>query len=282
MNIQEFSMETVISIIALVIAIASFIVTIINVKKISKWQEQDIILRQKSNEEKKLAPYIELVHDTYCNFDELFYTYSSLANTFLDKIVNYADYYNNGYGTNKHALRHHMVYASDEIINKHKNDILFKHPQYLFNNLLNHKYRKLDYKLDLKGKSNLNSIETHLKILNENIDPEKKHLYLKKLIELTSPVYKIYSENKEKFDTSIKELEKAMIKYEHYDFNKTINNFYLEFLGILNLLRYIKEVSTTYTIEFNEDFTYLDLSEILYKITSIMIVNEGVLKLHKS
>ncbi len=281
MNNQEFNLEIIISLIALIVSVVSFIVAKRNMQKVSKWQEQDIQLRQKNEEEKKLAPYIQLVHDTYCSFDDIFSNYSRTANIFLDKIVNLADSYNNSKGTNKHALRHHMVYASDEIIKKHNEDILFQHPEYLFNNLLNGKYRKLDYKLDLKGKNSLGTIEAHLKILNENIDSDKKHLYLQSLIELTKIVYQIYYDNKEKIDNSIKELEKAMIKYKHFDFDTTINSFYLEFNGLLNLLRYIKEISTTYTREFDEEFTFLNLSEILYKITSIMIVNEGILKLHK-
>lgn len=72
-----------------------------------------------------------------------------------------------------------------------------------------------------------------------------------------------------------------MIRYQYYDSNKKTTDFYLEFLSLLNLLLYIKEISTTYTREYESIIDYLALSEILYKITSIMIVNEGILKIHK-
>lgn len=270
-----------ISLLALLISVLSYTTAKKSMKRASKWQEEDIQIRKNLEKQKKLAPYIDLVHKTYCDFEELFSDYSRVANQFYNRIVDLADTYNNSNGTNNHALRHHMAYACDNIIEENRDDILFQHPEYLFNNLLNRKYRKLDYKLDLQKNDDLNTVEKHLKILNENIDPSKKHLYLDDLIKLAPSVYQIYYDNKEKIDKSIKQLENEMKKYKYYDFDNTINDFYLEFKGLLNLLRYIKEVSTTYTNEFDKDFTTLTLSEIVYKITSIMIVNEGVLKISK-
>jgi len=275
---EELGLELSISLFALVVSIASFIVAKRSMQKASIWQEKDLLLRNQFETEKKLAPYIDLVHEIYCDCKDLLSKYSRSANIFFDKVINLADRYDNDLGTNEYALRHRMSNACHEIIKTHDEDILFQHPEYLFNNLLNSYYRQLDYNLDLKGKTDLTLIENHLKILNENIDPYDKHAYLQDLIELASNVYQVYYENEEKIDKAINELEKAMIKYKHFDFDTTINNFYLEFKGLLNLLLYIKEVSTTYTREFDRDFTPLNLSEILYKIASIMIINKGILK----
>jgi len=219
------------------------------------------------------------VHDTYCDFQDLFSEYSSISNQFFNDIVDLADTYDKG--TSNMALRHRMSEASYKIIEEIKDDILFQHPQYLFNNLLNWKYRKLDYKLDLKNKKNLTLIENNLKVLHENMNSKQKNMYLNELINRAPKVYKLYSDNSEKINEGILKLEKAMIEYKNYDFDRTLTEFYLEFKGLLNLLLYIKEISTTYTCEFDEDFDNLTLSEVLYKIASIMIVNEGVLKLSK-
>ena len=274
-------MESNLSIIAIFISVFSLIVAWRTMSKNSKWQQHDLKIRQDEEERKRLEPYINLVHNTYCELNDLFSKYSTTANGFFNEIINLADKYDNGKGNNTEPLRHHMCHSCYDILEELKEDILIKHPEYLFNNILNRKYRNLDYKLDLKNKKKLTKIETNLKILNEHIDPDKKHIYLDELIKRSQKVYNIYFDNKEKIDNAIKDLENSMIRYQYYDFNKKTTDFYLEFLSLLNLLLYIKEISTTYTRDYESIIDYLALSEILYKITSIMIVNEGVLKIHK-
>jgi len=146
---------------------------------------------------------------------------------------------------------------------------------------LSGRYRQLDYKINLKNKNKLTSIENDLKLLNENINPKDQLKYLSELTCQISIVHDIYHENKKKIDETIKEFEDAMLKYKHYDFDTRLTPFYLEFKAHLNLLLYIRETSTSYThIPYNE-FDDKILSEILFKISSIMIVNHGILKLSK-
>lgn len=279
---NDFFNELNISLVAIVVSVISIVVAWRTYSKTVVWQREDITMRRQAEERQKLEPYVELVHKMYCSFDKLFSNYSTEANSFFSSIVDLADTYNNGNGTNEMALRHHMTDSVYKIIEKINEEILFQHPEYLFNNLLNHKYRKIDYKLDLQKKSKLNPIEYNLKILHENMNPKEKKLYVEEVIKRSEKVHNIYKNNSVRIEEAITELENAMIKYQNYDFDRVITKFYLDFKGLLNLLLYIREVSTTYTREFEEDFYYLTLSEVLYKITSIMIVNEGVLKLHKS
>ncbi|CAM3470011.1 hypothetical protein [Arcobacter aquimarinus] len=285
---NEFDTEHIISSVAIIVSTIALAISWRTMTKTSQWQKTDILIRQKTeerqriNEEKKrLAPYMELVNSTYHEFDNLFSEYSTAANQFYSEIVSLADIYNNGKGTNNKALRHHMCDACDIIIEEVEDNILLQHPEYLFTTVLNRRYRRLDYKLDLKQNKNLNKVEYNLKVLHENMNSKDKNLYLKELIKRIEKVNNIYKKNKDKIDSTINKLEEAIKKYKYYDFDTTINEFYLDFKSLLNLFLYIRKVSTNYTEEYDEDFYYLTLSEILYKLSSIMIVNHGILKTSK-
>lgn len=218
-------MESTLSIVAIFISMFSLIVAWRTMSKNSKWQQHDLKIRQDEEERKRLEPYINLVHNTYCEFNDLFSEYSTIANNFFNDIVDLADTYNNGNGNNTMALRHHMCHSCYDILEELRGDILIQHPEYLFNNILNRKYRNLDYKLDLKNKKKLTETETNLKILNEHINHDKKHLYLDELIKRSQKVYSIYFDNKEKINKAIENLENSMIKYQYYDFTRNIQSF---------------------------------------------------------
>lgn len=270
--------------IAIIISIISIIISIIALLKNLKWQKNDIIIRQQSEKrqrederKKKLAPYIDIVNSTCFEFNELFSEYSTRANQLYSKITHLADSYNNN--TNTMSLRHHMCKACDGILKEISEDILLKHPEYIFSKL--NKYRKLDYIIDLKNKQELCQIKYNLKVVNENINSKEKKMYLNKVIEEIFIIKDIFINNQEKIDFTIKRLKKEIFKYENYDFDTIENNFYLEFKGLLHLFLYIKKISTDYTCEFEEDFQNLTLSEILYKLSSIMVANELILRISR-
>jgi hypothetical protein len=209
------------NLIAIIVSMISLIISWKTMSKTLDWQKTDIIIRQqaeerkrKDEEKKKSAPYIELVNSIYFEFNELFSEYSTQANQFYSKVTHLADCYDNFNGTNDMALRHHMSTACDKILKEISEDILFQHPVYLFDKL-NNQYRKLDYILDLKNNKELSDIEYNLKILNENMNPKEKNLYLNKVIKEIVKINDIYKNNQEKIDFTIKRLEKEITKYKN-------------------------------------------------------------------
>lgn len=267
----------IISFLALIIAAGSLYISLKNKKKSEAWREHDIIKKEESDYREKAKPYFTLINNTYHDIEDILTIYSTKANQVFNLITDYSDKLDNGNNTNKHALRHHFVYASDGVIEKLEEEILFQHPAYLFSTKMNH-YRKLDYKLDLNQK-NLDPVENHLKVLYKHINNSERMDFSNFAEKKLDEVYKIYFDNQKMIDNYIKTLEKEYVAFIRYDFRGTYDSLHKDMVELLNILRYIKYTSEYHPFYCEEDFTEVSISHIFYNTANVMIINDGVMKL---
>ncbi|WP_152057711.1 hypothetical protein [Aliarcobacter butzleri] len=263
-----------INIFTISLSMLSLIIAWFSMYNTNKWHREDIKFRREQENYKRLKPYINKLHNTLKDFDDIFSQYTKIANKFYSDMYHLIDLYSKDNTT----IRYYLGEASDEILNEINKDILFQNEVYLFRNKLNF-FRKINYKLDIKTKKELTSFEHNLKRLYENIDSNKKHEYLSEFTNNMQNVHNIYSNNQDKFDTTIKELENIFNIYKKYTENDEVFNFSIKFQSLIHLLNYIKTVSTDYTNIPDKNFDELILSEIIYKLVSTQIIINSINKI---
>ena len=226
----------------------------------------------KDNEE-KLKPYRKVTVENYFKVKNIFSEFSSLFCETQEKICHYIDEFDNGNNTRIIKLGHHLNKICEIFIEENKNDILFQPIEHMQRRIVN---TNTSY-LDLLGKDfNENSIKFNLKILYDNFDLSKKDEFYRSAKTYLQNICKVYEKNQKLIDEVINtlELEKTNYKndFDGFVLNKTSENL----LYLLNLLLYIKKVSTTMCFNDNE---ILFLSNIAGNLTEIAMVNDGIFKI---
>lgn len=275
LEIENFNLSyaDIVSSLSLVIPILSLIVSIY-AAHISRKNNKEILAFNfyKDNEE-KLKPYRKVTVENYFKVKNIFSEFSRSFCETQEKICHYIDEFDNGNNTRIIKLGHHLNKICEIFIEENKNDILFQPIEHMQRRIVN---TNTSY-LDLLGKDfNENSIKFNLKILYDNFDLSKKDEFYKFAKNYLKNVCKVYEKNQELIDKTIHTLELEKINYKN-DFDGFVLNKTSENLSyLLNLLLYIKKVSTT--MHFNDD-QILFLSNIAGNLTEIAMVNDGIFKI---
>lgn len=263
----------IVSGLSLAIPILSLIVSIY-AAHISRKNNKEILAFNfyKDNEE-KLKPYRKVTVENYFKVKNIFSEFSRSFCETLEKICHYIDEFDNGNNTRIIKLGHHLNKICEIFIEENKDDILDQPIEHMQSRIVS---TNTSY-LDLLGKDfNENSIKFNLKILYENFDLSKKDEFYKFAKNYLKNVCKVYEKNQELIDKTIHTLELEKINYKN-DFDGFILNKTSENLSyLLNLLLYIKKVSTTMCFNDNE---ISFLSNIAGNLTEIAMINDGIFKI---
>lgn len=227
----------------------------------------------KDNEE-KLKPYRKVTVENYFKVKNIFSEFSSLFCETQENICYFIDIFDNGNNTKTMTLGHHLNEICEIFIKENKIDILFQPIEYMQQCRVDSK--NISY-FDLQGKNfDESSVKFHLKMLYENFNLSKKDEFYRSAKTYLQNICKVYEKNQKLIDEVINtlELEKTNYKndFDGFVLNKTFENL----LYLLNLLLYIKKVSTTMCFNDNE---ILFLSNIAGNLTEIAMVNDGIFKI---
>jgi len=273
------SIEIYISSSALAISFISAYVAWQTKKNTELWQQHDLAIREEKEYKTKAKPYIELINKIYFDLDPILLEFSTKANHASIDIANFLDGLDNGVGSKIHALRHHLVYAYQNVIDSNKDDILFQNPESLLFTQLS-KYAHLDYYLDLQEIKN-DEVKQHLKILNECVKEEDRLKFFDFANEKLLDVFQVYEKNKVLIDDLLSTMEKKYARFRRYDFGNNYGILHQDFRELLNLLRYIKSVSSRKLTKGKIEFKNVAISMGFFELLIVMIVNDGILKLSR-
>ena len=269
LNLENFTRSDIIAILSLIVSLYAIYIS-------RKNNKENLAFQYHTKYDEKLKPYRKLTNEAYSELKNIFYDFSNIARKAYSEIYSYTDIFTNNKNTKTMKLRHHLDEIITIFLKNITDEILFQPIEYIQTNKIS-RISSIS-KIDLDSHIYEDGIKFHLKILYENFEITKKDEYCDFVKRHLNGVHKIYEDNQELINKTIKKLELAKINYKSDFGGYVLNETYDNLSELLNLLLYIKEDAKG--LYFNEH-EWLFLSYVSANLAEIIMINEGISKISR-
>lgn len=273
------NLPIVISVIAIIVSYMSYTNAKEAKKSANQWHKNDMELRihegtlKINNGYKNFAkPYIDIMYDSYYETKKLTTEYSTKAcrikNNICDKI--------NKLDSELFSSIDLLDKAISKLILENKDDILYQNPEKLFGDI-NRYSNEIEHNLE---EDSTDEVKKLLYALYKKIDYKNRKELYDYTIEQLKEVHLIYKNNKDLVDKRIILMNNEYMKFKRYYFGNVLDDLHTDYLGMLNLMKYIKYADEHYHY-YKEIEPTVAISKMFIAISNVMIVNHGIMEMMK-